>query len=114
MQPDKNKIISKYMRKVLDEDPLTRDDLQLPKGLVDYLSARQDVLAQIYAFTGFREIMEVMIAVLIREGMIELTDIELHRVKQGRVIALKELLSLSKKAYDKIQKPKQNESTNEG
>lgn len=98
----KNQEITKYLREVLDADPITRNDLELPKGLLEYLGARQDVLAQIYAFTGFREIMEVMIASLIREGMIDLVDIELHRVKQGRVLALKELLSLSKRAYDKI------------
>jgi hypothetical protein len=108
MPLDKNKRISKYMREALDSDPLTRDDLQLPKGLLEYLSARQEVLAQIYAFTGFRELMEVMIAVIIREAVIDITDIELFRIKQGRILALKELLSLSKKAYDKINKPKED------
>jgi hypothetical protein len=107
----KNKEIEKYIREILDEDPITKNDLKLPKGLLEFLSARQDVLAQIYAFTGFRELMEVMIAVIIRESCIDITDIELFRIKQGRVLALKELLSLSKRAHDKINKPKENAVT---
>jgi len=98
------------MKEVLDSDPYTKDDLTLPKGLLEYLSARQDVLAQIYAFTGFREIMEVMIAVIIREAVMDITDIELFRIKQGRILALKELLSLSKKAYNKINVVKEDAS----
>jgi hypothetical protein len=105
----KNETIAKYVKEILDEDPITRSDLELPKGLVEYLSAKADVLAQIYAFTGFREMMEVMIAVIIRDSVSNFKDTEIFRIKQGRILALKELLSLSKKAYDKINsKPKKD------
>ncbi|MCJ7804934.1 hypothetical protein MUP35_04370 [Patescibacteria group bacterium] len=93
---------NKYLDKVLDDDPKTEVTIGLTGRVTEFLNAKQDVLAHIYAFAGFREIMEVMISAEIRQAVIHLTDIELFRVKQGKIIALKELLSLSKKAYDKI------------
>ena len=102
-----------YLDRLLGEDPKTEISVGLTGRVTEYLNAKQDVLAQIYAFTGFKEMMEVMISAEIRQAVVSLTDVELFRVKQGKIIALKELLSLSKKAYNNINKTKTN-ATNQG
>jgi hypothetical protein len=104
----KDNPINEYLEELLDEDPITKVDVEIPQRIADYLGSKQDVLAQIYAFTGFREVMQTLINSLVLDAAVGLTDVELFRVKQGRIMALKQLLSLSKKAYDKINsKPKQ-------
>ena len=92
--------INKKVSDVLDLDPITVLGQADIKTVKDYLTVHKDTLAQMYAVEGFKTVMEVLIASAMRDAIGNFDDIEILRVKQGRIVALKEMLSRSRKAFE--------------
>ena len=90
-----NKEINKELKNVLDADPFTTAE----KGKVNILETYHECLAQAYAVSGWKDYMESLINVKIRDAILNFKDTEDLRRKQGYIEGLKELLSRSKLAY---------------
>lgn len=94
METDK---ITELMEEILNEEPMTI--YKEPTNEIN--SAQNQALAECYAKEGFRKYMENAINLMIKNAAIRKGTDYIDGIRRGKIIALKQLLSVSGKAYRK-------------
>lgn len=90
------KSINTIVEESLDQEPKTTGQ----KAKINVLEAYHECLAQAYTVDGWVVYMENLINALVRDAVVNFDNLEQLRFKQGKIYALKELLSKSRKAFE--------------
>jgi hypothetical protein len=101
MSKETNKF-PELMKELFDLEPLTI--YKEPSNKVD--TEQYQGLAECYAKKGYRVYLENAVSLMMKEAVMNKGDDFASGLRAGRIVALKELLSVSHRAFNKLPKKK--------